>query len=154
MTSLFSCKDEHSQVELNDNTALEAQLLKTLTAKADFQPGDYLDLRLNNARLQIHDDARIGYLYMSGEAMAGDNIHNGSLLIVDRSAEPQPGDVVACYVDGELTVRRWQHKESLIVLTPSNPIFIDRDIQPHQQFELWGVVIWSIEPQKCVKVNG
>ena len=38
--------------------------------------------------------------------MVGDGIHDGDLLVVDRSLTPAPGRVVIAALDGELTVKR------------------------------------------------
>jgi len=38
--------------------------------------------------------------------MIGAGIHNGDLLVVDRSLEAQSGSIVIAVVNGELTVKR------------------------------------------------
>jgi len=42
-----------------------------------------------------------------GDSMIGAGIHNGDLLVVDRSRTPASGKVVVAIVDGELTIKRF-----------------------------------------------
>lgn len=135
------------------NTILEIQLLKTLTNHTLLQPDDYLDLRLNPLKLQTSYGKDIVYLRVTGDDMSLDQIKDGNLILVDRSVTPQLGDVIACYVDGLLTVKRWHRNGPINVLVSSNPDYRPQYIRPAQQFEVIGVVIWSIRPQQCYRVR-
>ena len=62
-----------------------------------------------NRLLFRHPDAT--YLVrMSGESMAGAEIHAGDLLAVDKHLEADHGHVVVAVVDGECTVKRLERR--------------------------------------------
>ena len=76
---------------------------------------------------------------------------SGDIAVIDRSLEPEHGDVVVGYVDKEFTVKfldmTHQH-EGWIELKPANkhfrPIRIDQD----SDFKVWGVVVYTIKKWK------
>ena len=49
---------------------------------------------------------------MRGDAMRDAGIHDGDLLVVDRSREPRRGDAVLAVEDGEFVVRRFSSLRS------------------------------------------
>lgn len=71
-------------------------------------------------------------------------IRDGDLLIVDKSADPLPDDVVVAVVAGDFTVKRLGRVEGRDALIPENkalaPILIGED----EQIEIWGVVTWNL----------
>nr|WP_192963329.1 translesion error-prone DNA polymerase V autoproteolytic subunit [Pseudomonas fluorescens]CEK42135.1 Error-prone repair protein UmuD [Pseudomonas fluorescens SBW25] len=78
----------------------------------------------------------------------GDSMHplirDGDVLIVDKSADPLPGDVVVAVVAGDFTVKRLGNAGGRVALVPENrtmaPIIIGED----EQVEIWGVVTWNL----------
>lgn len=74
-------------------------------------------------------------------------IHDGDILIVDRSLEPTEGKIVIAVVDGECTVKRIHYKGSKLYLMPENdnyqPIIITNF---NHSFDIWGVVTTVIHP--------
>ncbi|MBU6323002.1 MAG: translesion error-prone DNA polymerase V autoproteolytic subunit, partial [Burkholderiales bacterium] len=65
---------------------------------------DHYDKRLDlNEHLVLHPEATF-FLRVKGDSMIGAGIHDGDLLVVDRSLEPSHGRVVIAALDGELTV--------------------------------------------------
>ena len=71
--------------------------------------------------------------------MRGDGIHDGDLLVVDRSLEPTPGRVLIVALNGELTVKRLEHIGQRPYLTASNPRFQPIPLMG-QEAQVWGVV--------------
>ena len=51
-------------------------------------------------------EATLFVMQMAGDSMINAGIHNGDLLIVDRSLAPVPGDVVAAVMDDEIAIKR------------------------------------------------
>ena len=62
-------------------------------------------------------------LTVEGDSIDWAGIHDGDLLVVDRSKTAVNGSVVIAVVHGELTVKRLQQDESGIQLVPENPTF-------------------------------
>ena len=50
-------------------------------------------------------EATLFVMQMAGDSMINAGIHNGDLLIVDRSLAPVPGDVVAVVMDDEGAIK-------------------------------------------------
>ena len=62
----------------------------------------------------MRNEAATFFLRAHGESMLGAGIHDGDLLIVDRSIEPAHRKVVIAALDGELTVKRLLHREGRV----------------------------------------
>lgn len=87
---------------------------------------------------------------VAGDSMQGAGIWDGDLLIVDRSLEPEDGDVVIAALDGELTVKRLLVTASGPVLHAENPRYPDFRPSRLQELMIWGVVTGSYHPQSRV----
>jgi DNA polymerase V len=72
--------------------------------------------------------------------MLGAGIHDGDLLVVDRSTEPSHGRVIIAVLDGELTVKRLHRQRGKISLRADNPAYSDIVIADDQELQVWGVV--------------
>ncbi|MBZ0253898.1 MAG: hypothetical protein K8I02_11220, partial [Candidatus Methylomirabilis sp.] len=77
---------------------------------------------------------------VSGDSMIGAGIHDGDLLIVDRSIEPADGKVVIAVLDGELTVKRLRLRGGKARLVPENDRYPAIDAPEEGGLEIWGVV--------------
>lgn len=85
---------------------------------------------------------------VAGDSMRGAGIYDGDLLLVDRSLEPQTGDVVIAVVDDELTVKRLEKdKRGQPMLHPENPDYPDITFHDGQELSVWGVVIGNYHYQ-------
>lgn len=86
---------------------------------------------------------------VAGDSMRGAGIFDGDLLLVDRSLEPQTGDVVIAVVDDELTVKRLEHDlRGNPVLHPENRAYPDITFHDGQELSVWGVVIGNYHYQR------
>ena len=101
---------------------------------------DHYDKRLDlNEHLVLHPEATF-FLRVKGDSMIGAGIHDGDLLVVDRSIEPAHSRVVIAALDGELTVKRLHHQRGKILLRADNPEYPDIEIRNGQELQIWGVV--------------
>ena len=65
---------------------------------------DHMEGKLDlNTYLVKHPTATF-FVKASGDSMVGAGIHDGDILVVDRSLEPRQGQVVIAAIDGQLTV--------------------------------------------------
>jgi DNA polymerase V len=93
----------------------------------------------------LHIRAPHTYLGRSGgDSMIGAGIHDGDLMVVDRSREAEPGDIVIAAVNGEPTVKRLAKEFGQIVLRAENPKYPPRYILEGDELLIWGVVNYSI----------
>lgn len=101
---------------------------------------DYIESRLDlNEYLVRHKEATF-FLRVKGSSMAGANIHDGSLLIVDRSIEAKHNDIVVADIDGDLTVKRLYKRDGVVKLLAENEAFPEIVIKPDSELVVWGVV--------------
>jgi len=101
---------------------------------------DYLEGKLDLNRHLIKHPAATFFVRVSGDSMIEAGIHTGDLLVVDRSLEAIDGNVVVAALEGELTVKRLYKRGQILRLLPANKSYPPIEIQPHQSFEVWGVV--------------
>lgn len=101
---------------------------------------DYLEGTLDLNHHLIKHPAATFFVRVTGDSMIGVGIHSGDLLVVDRSLEATDGHVIVAALDGELTVKRLSKQGQTIRLLPANPNYQPIEIQPQQDFEIWGVV--------------
>ena len=69
---------------------------------------DFIDRKLDLHEYLVHNEAATFFLRAQGDSMTGAGIHDGDLLIVDRSIEAAHDKIVIAALDGELTVKRLQ----------------------------------------------
>lgn len=72
--------------------------------------------------------------------MIGAGIHDGDLLVVGRSTNAVPGNVVIAIIEGELTIKRLIKRKGKIILAPENPDYPEIDITGREDADIWGVV--------------
>lgn len=98
--------------------------------------GELFDL---NRLLLRHPDAT--YLVrVSGESMAGAEIHAGDLLAVDKLLEADHNHIVIAVVHGEVTVKRLVRQGQAWWLMPANPAYHPYEITDPDGISIWGVV--------------
>jgi DNA polymerase V len=100
---------------------------------------DHLDTDIDLHAYVVKRPAATFFVRAEGDSMHGDGIHDGDLLVVDRSLEAQPGRVIVIAVDGELTVKRLERVGQRTYLTASNPRFRPIPLDGHEA-HVWGVV--------------
>ena len=101
---------------------------------------DYEENKLNLNKHLIKNPAATFFVKASGDSMIGAGIHNGDLLVVDRSIEPKDKSVVIAVVSGEFTVKRLRISKRKIILESENENYPARQIGEEVEFEVWGVV--------------
>ena len=67
---------------------------------------DFLDRRLDLHKFLVRNESATFFLRAHGESMINAGIHDGDLLVVDRSESAGHNRIVIAAVDGELTVKR------------------------------------------------
>jgi len=72
--------------------------------------------------------------------MIGAGIHNGDMLVVDRSLDAQSGAIIIAVVNGELTLKRLLINGDELWLMPENPEFQPLQITDGMELQVWGVV--------------
>ncbi len=108
---------------------------------ADYQEGS-LDL---NKHL-IKNPPATFFVKVAGDSMIGAGIHDGDMLIIDRSITPKNGSVIIAVVNGELNVKRMKIKKGKVSLESENDKFQTQYITEDTDFQVWGVATNVIHP--------
>ena len=110
---------------------------------------DYVERSLDLNEELIRHPAATYFLRAGGCSMQGAGIHDGDLLVVDRSIDAEVGMVVVAVVDGEFTVKRLAPGgggrrdgcgAEALVLAAEHPGYPPIPIGPDTEVRVWGVV--------------
>jgi DNA polymerase V len=109
---------------------------------------DYVEGRIDLNGVLIPRPLATFFMRVRGEAMRGDGIVDGDLLVIDRSVDARPGMVVVAVHESEFLVRRLQRRGGRLVLVASDgasppiplPIDPEGSEAAAEDTELWGVV--------------
>lgn len=108
----------------------------------------YIEKDLDLNEHLIHHPAATFFVRADGDSMTGAGIFSGDLLLVDRSLNPVNGSVVIAVIDGDFTVKRLSLSNGKICLLPENSRFEPITITEEQDFQVWGVVAYSIHSHR------
>ncbi len=100
---------------------------------------DYMEERLDLNEHLIDNPAATFFVRVSGASMVDAGIHNGDILIVDRSLEPSEGEIVIAVLDGQLAVKRLVKEKGEFYLFSENDDYENLKINPESDFRIWGV---------------
>jgi repressor LexA len=101
-------------------------------------PEDYLTMDLETLGLP-KSSARIFALRIKGDSMEGAGILDGDWAIIDHSKEPRTGSIVAAYIDGKSTLKRFLLRQGKPYLKAENPRY--PDLIPCEELMVQGVFI-------------
>lgn len=116
---------------------IEARVSAGFPSPADDYAESYLSLdELVNVRAPSVYLVRAG-----GDSLTGVGIYDGDVLVVDRAAIVNDGDVVVALIEGEFTAKVLRYDEGgRPMLLPANPTYPAIILQDGEQLEIWGVV--------------
>lgn len=116
---------------------LESRASCGFPSPADDYAEDTLDL---NQRF-VHNPVATFFMIAEGQSMIEYGIHDGDLLIVDRSVEPRHQSVVVAIVENDRTVKILDiRKDGSVWLMPGNSANKGIQINEDSDIRLWGVV--------------
>ena len=101
---------------------------------------DHLEKSIDLNEMLIEKPAATFMLRVEGDSMIGAGIHDGDLLIVDRSITATHGSIVIAVVDGGLTVKRLNRSGGKVRLMPENPQYSAIEILEGEELMIWGCV--------------
>ncbi len=140
---------------------LELPIAEGLKAGFPSPAEDYNHETLDFNRDLIRNPEATFYGKVEGDSMIEAGINDGDIAVIDRSIEAQDGDIVVGYINDEFTVVGYindeftikyldlrHRKDGYIELRPANKDFKPIRIDADDDFEVWGVVIWTIKRWK------
>jgi len=96
--------------------------------------------RLDLNRFLVKHPASTFYVRVYGESMIGAGINPNDIWVVDRFIKHKSGNIVVASMNGELCVKRLRIKDGRPWLYPENPAYTPYEVEPDDEFEVWGVV--------------
>lgn len=109
---------------------------------------DYVEDRLDLNRLLVQNKSATFFLRVKGDSMVNAGIHDGDIIVVDRSVEATDGSVVVAVIDGELTIKRLVFSNGAAELHAENPKYDPIRFKEGQELTIWGVVTSSVHSVK------
>lgn len=105
---------------------------------------DFMDLSIDlNQELVKHPSSTF-YGRVKGDSMIDAGVHDGDVLIIDKSLEPKDGDMAVCFIDGEFTIKYIKIEKKVIWLVPANKNFQPIKVTEDNNFLIWGIVTYCI----------
>lgn len=86
----------------------------------------------------VRQPSRTVMVPVKGDSMIDAGIHDGDIVVVERTKAAQSGDFVVAIVDDEFTLKELATEKGKFVLKPHNPAY--PVIRPQGQLEIYGVV--------------
>ena len=105
---------------------------------------DYIEERLDLNQLLVHNKAATFFLRVKGDSMVNAGIHDGDIIVVDKSLTPEDRSVVVAVIDGDLTVKRLIWRNGVAELHADNPKYQPIRFKEGQELTLWGVVTSAV----------
>ena len=105
---------------------------------------DYTEENIDLNEHLIRNPFSTFFLRVKGDSMIDSGINDKDLIIVDKSLNPKPGNIVIAMIDGEFTVKRFSIKNNKLYLKAENRNYPDFNLEDYSDVHIWGVVIYSI----------
>ena len=112
---------------------------------------DFIDLAIDlNTELIKHPSSTF-YGRVKGDSLIDAGVHDGDILVIDKSLRPLNKDMAVCFIDGDFTLKyiKIDKKEKGIIwLMPANPDYEPIKVTPENEFIIWGIVTYTIRKQR------
>ena len=105
---------------------------------------DYVEVGIDLNEQLIRHPTSTFFLRVSGHSMSGAGIHDGDLLVVDRSLDPRPGRIVVAILDGAFTLKRLMKHRNRLRLEAAHPDYPAIELHRCGEVQIWGVAIHVI----------
>ena len=110
---------------------------------------DYTTEAIDLNKELIRHPATTFYAKAVGDSMKDRGIDDGDLLVIDKSIEPEDGDIVVAYIDGEFTLKtvKPDPQNECVWLVPANRHYPPIKVTEDNSFLIWGVLTYNIKKQ-------
>lgn len=119
-------------------------LLNRVPAGFPSPADEYAETALDLNTYLIRNKTATFFFRVIGDSMTAANIHDGDLLVVDRSIEPRHGHIVLAVLNNEYTVKRLHQLNGVIELRAENPAYQPIRFREHDELQVWGVVTGAV----------
>jgi DNA polymerase V len=102
---------------------------------------DFLENELDFNTAFIKHPSATFYAKVKGNSMKDVGISDGDIMVIDKSLEPNNGDIAVCYLDGEFTVKTILIEKDVVWLVAQNEQYDPIRVTEDNELIIWGIVI-------------
>lgn len=106
---------------------------------------DYMTQTIDLNKELVRHPAATFYGRVVGDSMIDAGVDEGDILVIDKSLEPQEGDMAVCFVDGEFTLKYLRFHQGGLTLQPANDRYPSIEVGEDTDFKVWGIVTYVIK---------
>lgn len=106
---------------------------------------DYMTQAIDLNKELVRHPAATFYGRVVGDSMIDAGVDEGDILVIDKSLEPQEGDMAVCFVDGEFTLKYLRFHPGGLTLQPANDRYRSIEVGEDTDFKVWGIVTYVIK---------
>ena len=106
---------------------------------------DYMTQAIDLNKELVRHPAATFYGRVVGDSMIDAGVDEGDILVIDKSLEPQEGDMAVCFVDGEFTLKYLRFHQGGLTLQPANDRYPSIEVGEETDFKVWGIVTYVIK---------
>jgi DNA polymerase V len=112
---------------------------------------DYMTQAIDLNKELVRHPAATFYGRVVGDSMIDAGVEEGDILVIDKSLEPQDGDMAVCFIDGEFTLKYLRFTLETgsgmkkLTLVPANDRYPSIEVDEGSDFKMWGVVTYVIK---------
>ena len=106
---------------------------------------DYMDRGIDLNQQLVRNKPATFFMRVQGGSMINACIHDGDIVVVDRSLHPESGQIIIAVIDGEMLIRRYERIGNRIRLVPETHRLSALEITDGRAFSVWGVVTYIIK---------
>jgi len=93
----------------------------------------------------LKNPASTFFTRVSGDSMKDIGIHDGDLLVIDKSLDPENNKIAVCFIDGEFTLKKIKLEKDTCWLIPANENYKPIKVTEENDFIVWGIVTFVIK---------
>jgi len=106
---------------------------------------DFSELSIDLNKHLVRRPSATYYGRVQGDSMKDAGIHDGDLLVIDKSIEPTDGKIAVCCLDGEFTLKRIRLNKEGLWLMPENEAYQPIKVEEGSELVIWGIVTYIIK---------
>ena len=127
---------------------------------------DYMNSFIDLNKELVRHPAATFFARVVGDSMVDAGVEEGDVLVVDKSLEPQEGDMAVCFIDGEFALKYISFRDpgkpstplkdlpkasykileqGKMWLLPANRKYPPIEVTESNDFTVWGVVTYVIK---------
>ena len=125
---------------------------------------DYMNTFIDLNKELVRHPAASFFARVVGDSMVDAGVEDGDVLVIDKSLEPQEGDMAVCFLDGEFALKFISFKDPgeavrsarpgvsydilehrKMWLLPANGKYPPIEVTESNDFTVWGVVTYVIK---------